>query len=149
MHAKKKTRARNRPRNKCNQTNEHRSEPDGGEIGVGGAGAGVGVGAYSVLEPLQSEPARAEPDTSAIYLIQKLLRKKLLAKANSSSPSNPPIAQAKASSPLRKPSPLGNKNDEVNDLLKCIGNNLQKGSYSTSIVSLLSGYLVYSSVCGE
>ncbi|XP_017862919.1 PREDICTED: uncharacterized protein LOC108613753 [Drosophila arizonae] len=125
MHAKKKTRARNRPRNKCNQTNELKSEP--------GAAA-----ANPALEPIQSEPARAEPDASVINLIQRLLRKKLLAKANNSAPSNPSIVQAKAPSPLRKHSPLGSKDDEVNDLLKCIGSNLQKGSTEAARGALLS-----------
>ncbi|KAL7734981.1 hypothetical protein ACLKA6_011246 [Drosophila palustris] len=106
LNHKKKIRSRNRPRNKCNRSDESKP-PD------------------SNVVDLESQP-EVESDNSAIYVIQRLLRKKLLAKNNTS-------ASAPSSSTTRKvlappPTvPKDVKSEEVNALLKCIGSKLQKG----------------------
>ncbi|XP_030570961.1 uncharacterized protein LOC115770035 isoform X1 [Drosophila novamexicana] len=124
MHAnqKKKARARNRPRNKCNRSGETE------QAKILDVPESVPVSSdLEQVEP-QPEPPKVEPNTSAIYLIQKILRKKLLAKKSPSVATSPANA-----APAKVPAPPpklanGNQSDEVSELLKCIGNKLQKGS---------------------
>lgn len=123
MHAnqKKKARARNRPRNKCNRSGETE------QAKILDVPESVPVSSdLEQVEP-QPEPPKVEPNTSAIYLIQKILRKKLLAKKSPSVATSPANA-----APAKVPAPPpklanGNQSDEVSELLKCIGNKLQKG----------------------
>ncbi|KAH8405256.1 hypothetical protein KR222_000676, partial [Zaprionus bogoriensis] len=108
---KKKTRTRNRPRNKCNRSEE--TPPQ------------------TLPEPLApiDNPAQALSKDDAIYLIQKLLRQKLLANKAAKAQAQPVVASAaaeeegKTTAKKKLDRPL-----QVNELLKCMGNKLQQAA---------------------
>ncbi|EDV97144.1 uncharacterized protein LOC6556801 [Drosophila grimshawi] len=126
MHAshKKKTRARNRPRNKCNRSDQT-SPKDVQDMPA------------SVCDTVKIEP-RTEPNNNAIAIIQSIIRKKLLAKTKNNNASCGSSSEVPSRStnvvPLRKVAtpppkiPNDGKSDELNAFLKSIGNKLQKGS---------------------
>ncbi|XP_060653805.1 uncharacterized protein LOC132789649 [Drosophila nasuta] len=129
---KKKTRQRNRPRNKCNRSDDTKEDESMPE-------------SPSVPCTLQDKPQAADP-SDAIYLIQQLLRKKLLNKKNTAAtlsstpkkvvtPSTPtpkkvtaPSVISSSSAAKKLTAPKDDTSDEVNALLKCLGSKLQKGA---------------------
>lgn len=133
-HGKKKTRTRNRPRNKCNRGDEQQEKSETGSVP---ALKNV-EGTVTPSPPPSPAAAQALPNDSAIYLIQKLLRKKLLANKKPTVPVKVdalPKVPAKVETatqlrpaPVEQPSPTqSQKCAQVNKLLRCMGNKLQKG----------------------
>lgn len=133
-HSKKKTRTRNRPRNKCNRSDEQQEKSETGNVST----LNNVEGTVTTSPPPSSAAAQDLSKDSAIYLIQKLLRKKLLANKNATEPVKveaPPKVTAKVetpsqlrSAPVEQPNPTqSQKRAQVNELLRCMGSKLQKG----------------------
>ncbi|KAH8296469.1 hypothetical protein KR054_006620 [Drosophila jambulina] len=185
MNQKKKPRIRNRPRNKCNhkvQDDEAPGEtPDETPIEIPSFDPKSNT---SQLEtPLNSVPSQLKTpqksdnsqsentkENETIRFIQQLLRRKLLAKNNGNSISEPedtgknnqpanvkPSKEAKSEEKKSKknsPEPIKKtqttttaaatkssrevKADEVDELLKCLGSKLQKGSGESPAAALFS-----------
>ncbi|XP_034482090.1 uncharacterized protein LOC117787627 [Drosophila innubila] len=114
---KKKSRARNRPKNKCNRSDVLQLEENVQE-------SSVPISDSNVVEATD----QVESNNSAIFVIQRLLRKKLLAKNNTSSTSAPPSSTLRNVLTQPQTVPKDIKKEEVNALLKCIGSKLQKGA---------------------
>lgn len=127
-HNKKKTRTRNRPRNKCNRGDEQQQQQGHEKSHMPLLSPDPNP---AISHPL---PAPAAPQAmgkdSAIYLIQQLLRKKLLANKKPTA-----TASVKVEAPPKvRTNPVAqqiaknlDKRAQVNELLKCMGSKLQKG----------------------
>ncbi|XP_030385618.1 uncharacterized protein LOC115632543 [Scaptodrosophila lebanonensis] len=124
MHAanKKKSRVRNRPRNKCNRVDETKDNGDSPNQ------SDAAISSSSNVEKEPSAPTGKTND--AIRLIQQLLRNKLLAKSKEAGKNS----RRSPSVPVEVPPPAMpvKKTDEMSELLKCIGGKLQKGAVDTS-----------------
>lgn len=133
-HSKKKTRTRNRPRNKCNRGDEQQEKSETGNVST----LKNVEGTVTPSPPPSPAAAQDLSNDSPIYLIQKLLRKKLLANKKATVPAKleaPPKEPAKVETPAQlRPAPVeqlntthSQKRAQVNELLRCMGSKLQKG----------------------
>lgn len=128
-HNKKKTRTRNRPRNKCNRGDEQQQGNERAHVPLlSGASLDPNPATSHALPPPAAPQAMGKD--SAIYLIQQLLRKKLLANKKPTA-----TASVKVEAPPKvRTTPVEqqiaknlDKRAQVNELLKCMGSKLQKG----------------------